>query len=664
MKILLVEDDQTIADGLAQMLTAEQYVVDTVRDGEIGWTYGVTFGYDLIVLDVVLPGLSGIQLCQKFRAEGYTMPILLLTAQDSPTAKVAGLNAGADDYIVKPFNTAELIARVRALLRRGSAQNFPILAWGDLSLNLSTSEVSFKGYPLILTAKEYGLLELLLQGGHPVVSNDEILDSLWSSEEFPAEATVRSHMRRLRRKLTQAGAPPDFISTIHGRGYYLKPTAQSNRASSQPHRQAALEQTSAAWDDTQSQPAEASQPEKASQPFGAPVKADIGRVSATQQARYAEFLKTTWTSTRLSCLEQLNVLLRAASALESGKLSAQDQAQACQIAHKLAGTLGLFNITEGTIQARQLEQLLASAELLQPSQAPELLRLTARLSREIVNAAEILPPKIDDQDALTTPQVFLVDAGNGFNTALLEVADSRGIQTVVVPSLEAFNGWLANYPEQMTGPGSDIFPQVLLFRPPTALENWLDTLTELTQQHPQLCLVILNQTDNFGDRLKVVQSGWKYLCESSMTAAEIITYLSGILSCPSACAKVLVLDDDRDWLTALPKLLQPWPFQITTLDNPQQFWATLQSVKPDALILDVKMPKIDGFELCQVLRSDPHWQHLPVLFVSVLSDATAQSRAFHAGADDYLCKPIAAQDLAQRLHHRIQRLKEICHERI
>ena len=659
MKILLVEDDQTIADRLVQLLTTEQYVVDTVRDGETGWTYGVTFGYDLIVLDVVLPGLSGIQLCQKFRTEGYTMPILLLTAQDSPTAKVAGLNAGADDYIVKPFNVPELIARVRALLRRGSAQNFPILAWGDLSLNLSTSEVSFKGYPLILTAKEYGLLELLLQGGHPVVSNDEILDSLWSSEEFPAEATVRSHMRRLRRKLTQAGAPPDFISTIHGRGYYLKPTAQANRATSHPHPQEALEHPSAAWDDAQAQPT------AASEPIGEPPTTDIGRGgSAAQQARYSEFLNTTWASTRVSCLDQLNVLLRVASALQSETLSTHDQTQACQIAHKLAGTLGLFNITKGTSQARRLEQLLDSAELLQPSQAPKLLRLTARLCREIVNATEILPPNIDDQDALTASQVFIVGIDDGFNTPLLEVADSRGIQTVVVPSLDAFNDWLANYPEQMTGPGSDIFPQVLLFRPPTALENWRDTLTELTQQHPQLCLVILNQTDNFCDRLKVVQYGWKYLCESSMTAAEIITYVSGILSCPSVCAKVLVLDDDREWLTALPKLLQPWPFQITTLDNPQQFWSTLQSVKPDALILDVKMPQIDGFELCQVLRSDPHWQHLPVLFVSVLSDATAQSRAFHVGADDYLCKPIAAQELAQRLHHRIQRLKEICHERI
>ncbi|HEY9882396.1 MAG TPA: response regulator transcription factor, partial [Thermosynechococcaceae cyanobacterium] len=222
MKILLVEDDDVLIKVLTKTLKAHHYIIDAVKDGEMGWTYGSTFEYDLIVLDVVLPKLDGISLCKRFRAEGYVTPILLLTSQTANSAKVQGLDAGADDYVVKPFDQAELAARMRALLRRGSPNPYPLLTWGDLMLNPSTCEVSYRGQRLDLTTKEYELLELMLRDSQHVFSSDELLDHLWSSEKFPSEATVRSHIRRVRHKLVAIGAPHDFIATLHGRGYYLK----------------------------------------------------------------------------------------------------------------------------------------------------------------------------------------------------------------------------------------------------------------------------------------------------------------------------------------------------------------------------------------------------------------------------------------------------------
>lgn len=136
MKILLVEDDDVLIKVLTKNLTTHHYIVDVVKDGEMGWTYGSTFEYDLIILDIMLPNLDGISLCKRFRAQGYTVPILLLTAQDNITAKVQGLDAGADDYVVKPFDPIELIARIRALLRRGSNNPFPLLTWGICCLIL------------------------------------------------------------------------------------------------------------------------------------------------------------------------------------------------------------------------------------------------------------------------------------------------------------------------------------------------------------------------------------------------------------------------------------------------------------------------------------------------------------------------------------------------
>mgnify|MGYP000732670735 CR=1 FL=1 len=371
MKILLIENDEGLTQVLTKILTAHHHVVDVAQDGEMGWTYGSTFEYDLIVLDGVLPKLNGIRLCQRFRANGYATPILLLTARDSSAMNAQGLDAGADDCVVKPIDPVELMARIRALQRRSSGNPFPLLAWGALFLDPRTCEVTYNSQPVSLTTKEYEFLELLLRDSQYVFSSEELVDRLWSSEAFPSEATVRSHLRRLRQKLAAAGAPPDFITTLHGRGYYLK-----------------------------------------------------------------------------------------------------------------------------------------------------------------------------------------------------------AIETEAVPEVS------------FAYPKSD------------ALEK---------RDLP---------------------------------------------------IKVMSVDSDRAWLNILPTLLKPWGFKVTTLADPQQFWIILQAVVPDVLILEVDMPEINGFELCQMLRGDRRWQRLPVLFVSVLNDDATQQQAFTAGADDYLCKPVMGVALANRILSRLQRMRD------
>jgi PleD family two-component response regulator len=141
-----------------------------------------------------------------------------------------------------------------------------------------------------------------------------------------------------------------------------------------------------------------------------------------------------------------------------------------------------------------------------------------------------------------------------------------------------------------------------------------------------------------------------------LTTEQIFMAATSLLQPANAMVKVMVVDDDLDWLHALPKLLAPWGLKLTTLADPLQFWTILQSVQPDALVLDLKMPDINGFELCQVLRGDPHWQHLPILFLTATNDPIAQQEAFSVGADDYLCKPIGGGELAQRIRHRLARL--------
>jgi DNA-binding response OmpR family regulator len=222
MRILLVEDDTLLAATLAEALADQRYAVDVVTDGEAGWQQIKALEYDLLLLDVMLPELDGIGLCQRLRSHGYSLPVLMLTACDTVTDKITGLDAGADDYVIKPVDLQELFARIRALLRRGCSSSPPILGWGYLRLNPSTYEVEYADRPLHLTPKEYSLLEMLLRNGRRVLSRSVIIEHIWSLDTPPEEWTVKVHIRSLRQKLKTVGADENFIETVHGMGYRLK----------------------------------------------------------------------------------------------------------------------------------------------------------------------------------------------------------------------------------------------------------------------------------------------------------------------------------------------------------------------------------------------------------------------------------------------------------
>lgn len=222
MQILLVEDDIQLSASLLEALAAQRYLVDTARDGEAAWERVESFEYDLILLDVTLPKLDGIKLCQRLRSHGYFVPVLMLTARDTSLDKVMGLDSGADAYMVKPFNLQELLAQIRALLRRGQVGGMPLLTWGDLQLNPETYEVVYARSPIHLTPKEFALLEALLRYGRRVLSRPAMIEQAWPMQEAPEADTIKSYIKNLRAKLKAAGAPKDFIETVHGVGYRLK----------------------------------------------------------------------------------------------------------------------------------------------------------------------------------------------------------------------------------------------------------------------------------------------------------------------------------------------------------------------------------------------------------------------------------------------------------
>lgn len=222
MRILLVEDDNRIAQPLVEDLSHQNHIVDLAHDGLEGWAYAQAIEYELILLDLMLPKLDGITLCKQLRTSGSKALILMLTARDTTSDKVVGLDAGADDYLVKPFELEELAARIRALSRRSPETKPPILTHGALQLDPSRHKVTHADQDLFLTPKEYMLLDCFLRNPTQILTRAFLLDRLWDFDQTAGEETIKTHLTNLRRKLKATGATETVIETVYGVGYRLQ----------------------------------------------------------------------------------------------------------------------------------------------------------------------------------------------------------------------------------------------------------------------------------------------------------------------------------------------------------------------------------------------------------------------------------------------------------
>lgn len=223
MRILLVEDESRVAAFIAKGLREQTYAVDIATDGEQALYHASVNEYDLVILDVMLPVKDGHQVCRELRASGFGAPILMLTARASVDDRVTGLDSGADDYLAKPFDFKELLARLRALLRRSKALRPPVLRVADLLLNTGSHAATRAGRPVSLTAKEYALLEFLMLNENRVVGREQIAQHVWDESFDPFSNVIDVYIKRLRAKLESGGK--HLIRTRRGEGYILSAEA-------------------------------------------------------------------------------------------------------------------------------------------------------------------------------------------------------------------------------------------------------------------------------------------------------------------------------------------------------------------------------------------------------------------------------------------------------
>lgn len=601
MRILLVDDDEALMENLAEILVRQRYAADIATNGETAQEFLALFPYDLIVLDRLLPDAEGISLCQRFRQQGITAPILILTARDDSADKVKALDAGADDYVVKPFDFEELCARIRALLRRDSPGATADLKWGALSLNPSTFEVVYGDYQLHITPKEYALLELFMRHPTQVFSLDAIIEDIWSFEDPPSGDAVRTHIKGLRQKLKAGGAPKNLIETVYGVGYRLHPL----EAEETPDRSNAAD---------------------SQQPTPAQMKAAVAQAWKTHESTMRE---------RLSTLEA------TATAMDDGQLNSDLQQAGRSQAHKLAGSLGCYGFAEGSRIARELEQLLQLTAPLDDQQVAQVSQLVQRLRQNLAaggDAAEV-PAAIAG-----TAQLLIAGADDALSQAVTAEALGVGIRTMVAASLSQGHAILQAQPPTVA----------LLWIDESRFEAGMELLEAIAQRSEQIPVLVVTDSCDFQQRLRLVQQGADRLLPASTPLHHVMEAVQQTLRIDRTRFNIVVVDDDPQILELIRDLLSPWGMQLTTLNDPTQLWDTMASVQPHLLVLDVEMPTANGLELCQVLRADDRWRHLPILFLTVHEDAQTLQQAFNVGADDFIHKSVMVTELIPRILNRLQ----------
>jgi len=620
VKILLVEDNQSTCVLIEQALAA-RYIVEIAEDGHSALAMAEQGEYDLLLLDVDIPRLDGISVCQQLRTRGDQTPILLLTAKDGTSDRVLGLDAGADDYMVKPFHLPELLARVRALLRRPSLTTPAVVTWENLRLDCQTSEICYGEQLLRLTPKEHGILTLLLLNPQQIFSRSAMIDRLWEFGEPPTESAISSHIKAIRQKLKAAGVTHDLIETIYGFGYRLRSldaahtaSPPSPNATNPPDVSGAAPSTAFSTD------------------------SDSQKTAASVMAALWERFKDSFTT-------QVDLLERAIVATQAGTLTADLRQEALQTVHKLVGALGIYGFPQGSVLAKQIETVLRSSTTLTAVEIQQLARWIEALRQELTqrNQSTVSPTPPTNQ----WPRVLVVDDDSDLTARLQVEAEGRSLHIKTVPHPTAAQLLL-----DQTAP--DVILLDLTF--PAHNEDGLSWLKRLKQQHPTIPVLVFTGRDSLNDRLAAARLGASQFLHKPATTAQIFQAIARVLPKPSVgTAKVLIVDDDHGVLAHLSTVLTEQGLAAVTLSEPQRFWEVFTATSPNLVLLDLEMPQVSGLELCRVVRQDAHWGDVPILVVTAHTDATLIQQAFTAGADDFITKPVLIAELMTRVLNRLER---------
>ena len=480
MKTLLVEDDVGLAETLRNVLTKQRYLVHVSFDGQSGLELAQTCEYDLILLDWMLPKLDGPNFCKRLRAKGNRTPLLLMTAHDTHTNRVIGLDAGADDYLVKPFDVEELLARIRALLRRVKGFKASLLEWGPLCLAPNSCRVTWRGEEVRLTAKEYEILALFLRNRERIFSQSALIDRLWSEEETPTENAVRVLIRSLRQKLKKVGAG-DIIETIYGLGYRLKQPPRDLRDQLSIRDKLVIDPQAVRGEVKTREMSDCVSPDVN------PARPSSIDLSAVWQRHRNKYLN------RVACLEE------AVTALQTDIDDQGWRRKAWQAAHTLKGSLGSFGLTAVSQDCEQIAQAFQSDSQLGQSQLNTLAQRIDALRQTLEHsAATCLTQPAEPVLKNQLSRLMVVDEDLALADQLKVYAGAWGLEVKAASNPEEARRMIADDPP-------DVVLMDIFFSDLT--EDGFSLLAEMAAVKPSIPVLVFTAQESLKDRVKAVRLG-------------------------------------------------------------------------------------------------------------------------------------------------------------
>jgi diguanylate cyclase (GGDEF)-like protein len=379
-----------------------------------------------------------------------------------------------------------------------------------------------------------------------------------------------------------------------------------------------------------------------------PTSIDSVTAGERSQPQISSALTALWERFKPKYSAHVTVLEQAIKALVAGALTEEMGQQAKAEAHLLIGSLASFGFTEASRLSREIEQIFRAGVKFSGDQVERLEQLVIALRQELERPSAISEPPVPQNTSVKQQRRMLIVANDvQLGKQLIKEAPIWGINALVATNITQVQDAIARK-------CPDVVLLDLCFD--GSAQNGLDLLTKLTTSNRNLPVLVFTAEEDFANRVKVARLGGQIFLSKPALPASVLAAVTQVLQQSNIIqAKILVVDDDPQMLDILRTLLEPWAFKLTLLDNPQRFWTTLEQANPDLLILDVEMPQLSGIDLCHVVRNDPHWSELAVLFLSAHRDMETVSRVFTAGADDYVSKPVLGPELIARVLNRLER---------
>ncbi|ALF55305.1 transcriptional regulator [Nostoc piscinale CENA21] len=604
MKLLIVENDRDTAAALTTSLVAQQFTVDTASDSRSALELAEATEYDLIVLDVMLPDENGIRLCRQLRTQNQQEPILLLTRKVNPADRIAGFEAGADDYITKPYELSELLARIRALLRRGSTVLTKVLCWGQLQLDPNNCEVMCQGKGLHLTPKEYKLLELFLRHPRRIFDRRTLLDRICSIDECPGEEAITTQIRGLRRKLQMAGLNSDPIETLYGLGYRLKSVPEEReQGSEQGHGD--TETRGRGDTETRGQGDTGNIFDRLSAlPFGATSRhKSLPSGFGSDAPNVANAALTDSTGNGATPLKSGNPPTGVAPQVENATSKTPTSSP-----------------QSGSVQGAGSPHLPISAF------SSSYLLNANRYDAEAEAVAAIQQMWQDSQERLQGQLAKLEEAIAHLFTNSLTLDGRQFAQTIahrLIGSLGAFG-----------------MPQAAELA--RQIERTLKTPTAAVQSEEAVQLKSL-----LGQLRQVIQQ----LPTFTTTAPTPVL--------KSSDRVVLLIDDDTDLIERMQANASNWSIHLETVTDLTLARQRLQYLTPDAIILDLTFPNTTESGLTLLAQLKHQFSTIPVLVLTGLGDLTKRVEVTRLGANAFLQKPATPTEVFQAVSQLLHRIDTI-----